>query len=58
MARDLSSVRIEWLNMLLGTLRSRKHVSRNELLTSCGYVSGRTLEGDIKFLREAFGKEA
>ncbi|MBQ7168911.1 MAG: hypothetical protein IJR63_03290 [Synergistaceae bacterium] len=45
------------LNTLLETFRSRKYVSRNELLTSCGYNSGRTLEGDIRFLREAFCAE-
>ena len=55
MARDISSMRIERLNKLLGTLRARKYTARDEIMTECGYVSGRTLEDDIRFLREVFG---
>ena len=54
-ARGLSSLRIERLNMLLGTLRKREYVAKNELLVLCGYTSARTLEDDINFLRKIFG---
>lgn len=54
MAKDLSSVRIERLNTLLGTLRSREYTTQSELLLLCWYNSERTLGGDIRFLRERF----
>ena len=55
MSRGLSSMRIERLNMLLGTLRSRDYISRDGIMTECRYTSSRTLESDIRFLREVFG---
>ena len=55
MARDLSSLRIERLNKLLGTLRARDYISRDEIMAECGYISSRTLESDIRFLRDVFG---
>lgn len=55
MARGLSSLRIERLNTLLRILRSNKYISRVELMTECSYVSGRTLESDLHFLRKVFG---
>ena len=55
MARDLSSLRIERLNKLLGTLRARDYISRDEIMAECGYISNRTLESDIRFLRDVFG---
>ena len=55
MAREMSSLRIERLNKLLGTLRARNYISREQIITECGYISSRTLEDDIRFLREVFG---
>ncbi len=55
MARGLSSLRIERLNTLLRTLKSKNYISREELMTECGYISGRTLESDLRFLRRVFG---
>ena len=55
MARGLSSLRIERLNTLLRTLRSNKYICREELMRECSYVSARTLESDLRFLRKVFG---
>ncbi|MBQ7219417.1 MAG: hypothetical protein IJS28_00385 [Synergistaceae bacterium] len=55
MARSISSERIKRLNSLLKVMRECGYVSRDELIEKCGYVSSRTLESDIRFMKEAFG---
>lgn len=55
MSKSMSSLRIERLNRLLGVLKSEDYISREALMIECAYVSGRTLESDIRFLRESFG---
>ena len=55
MSRAMNSERIKRLNLLLRVLRENQYISRDELIVKCGYVSSRTLESDIRFMREAFG---
>ena len=55
MARSISSERIKRLNLLLKVMRENGYISRDELIEKCSYVSSRTLESDIRFMREAFG---
>ena len=37
------------------TLELKPNISRAELINECGYTSGRTLEDDLKFLKNSFG---
>ncbi len=55
MSKSTSSLRIERLNHLLCVLKSGQYISRSSLMTECAYVSARTLESDLRFLRETFG---
>ena len=55
MSKSISSERIKRLNSLLKALKSSEYITREELLTQCDYVSSRTLESDLRFLRRAFG---
>ena len=55
MSKSMSSLRIERLNRLLGVLKSCDYIPRKSLIAECGYVSARTLESDLRFLRESFG---
>lgn len=55
MSKSMSSSRIERLNHLLGVLKSKDYISREALIAECAYMSGRTLESDLRFLRGAFG---
>ncbi len=51
----MSSERIQRLNALLKVLRDNPFVAREDLMNQCGYVSERTLESDIRFMRHSFG---
>ncbi len=55
MSRSMTSERIKRLNLLLKVLRENLYISRESLLQKCSYVSPRTLESDLRFLRESFG---
>ena len=55
MSRAMNSERIKRLNTLLKALKAEKYISRDELMSRCGYVSARTLESDLRFLRRSFG---
>ena len=55
MSRAMNSERIKRLNKLLKTLKSAGYLTRKDLMTGCEYVSSRTLESDLRFLRESFG---
>ncbi|HOO64860.1 MAG TPA: WYL domain-containing protein [Synergistaceae bacterium] len=55
MPRDLSSVRLARLNMLLQLLASTACLSRERLFEQLEYTNPRTLERDIAYLREEFG---
>ena len=55
MSRAMNSERIKRLNTLLKVLKAEKYISRDELMSQCGYVSARTLENDLRFLRRALG---
>ncbi len=55
MPKSTSSVRISRLNRLLITLQNKPGLSRKELLDEVEYTSPRTLERDMRFLREEFG---
>ncbi len=51
----MSSLRIERLNHLLHVLKSNEYIPRKTLIAECAYVSARTLESDLRFLRNSFG---
>ncbi len=55
MSRAMNTARIQRLNALLKALKSAEYISREELMTRCNYVSSRTLESDLRFLRRSFG---
>ena len=55
MSRAMNSERIKRLNLLLKVMRENQYIARDELIVKCGYVSPRTLESDLRFMREAFG---
>ena len=55
MSRAMNSERIRRLNSLLKTLKAEEYLSRDELMSRCGYVSSRTLESDLRFLRRGLG---
>ena len=55
MSKSMTSERIRRLNLLLKVLRENPYIARKELITKCGYVSDRTLEGDLRFMRRSFG---
>ena len=54
-SKAMNSERIQRLNALLKTLRDNPFITREDLLKQCGYVSERTLESDIRFMRRSFG---
>ena len=54
-SKSMSSVRIKRLNTLLKTLRDNSYITRQDLMKQCGYISGRTLESDLRFMRQSFG---
>ena len=51
----MTSERIHRLNTLLNMLHDNSYVPREDLMKQCGYVSDRTLENDIRFMRRSFG---
>lgn len=53
MSKDLNSVRISRLFSLVALLS--KPVSRDEIIARLEYIGRRTLERDLKFLRDEFG---
>ena len=55
MSRAMNSERIRRLNTLLKALKAEEYISREGLMSKCGYVSSRTLESDLRFLRVSFG---
>ena len=55
MSRAMNSERIKRLNTLLKTLKAEECLTSDELMTRCGYVSSRTLESDLRFLRRGLG---
>ena len=55
MSRSMTSERIVRLNLLLKLLRENQCISSSELISRCGYVSGRNLESDLRFMRESLG---
>lgn len=55
MSKSMSSARIERLNLLLKTIQGRQYISRENLIAECKYISARTLESDLRFLRGSFG---
>ena len=59
MSKDFSSIRIRRLMSLLKYLRNKKNfgVSLKNIIHDCEYTSIRTLERDIKFLRDEFHAE-
>ena len=57
MSQSMSSERIQRLNTLLKVLHDNPYINREDLMTKCGYVSSRTLENDLRFMRRSFGAE-
>ena len=55
MSKLMTSERIQRLNALLNILRDSSYVTREDLMRQCRYVSDRTLENDIRFMRRSFG---
>ena len=55
MSKLMTSERIQRLNALLNMLRYDSYVTREDLMRQCSYVSDRTLENDIRFMRRSFG---
>ena len=55
MLKSTSSVRIARLNRLLTTLRDKPGIGRSELISRVEYTLPRTLERDMRFLRDEFG---
>ena len=51
----MTSERIQRLNALLNMLHDNSYVTREDLMKQCSYVSDRTLENDIRFMRRSFG---
>ena len=57
MSGDVSSVRLARMNHLMMIFHRYRHVSREEILRSVGYTTGRTFERDVEFLRHEYGVE-
>ena len=55
MSKLMTSERIQRLNALLNMLCDNSYVTREDLMRQCGYVSDRTLENDIRFMRRSLG---